>query len=299
MVTRGTQALLAVSVLILVAGSSAQATPMTKNYSDQTLSLAAGADWSWKVASANFADVWDLTRGDLTISFTLDLTGINGTRYENHAFTQFGIRDMSTGANWHGGSVPGGQGVWATTDHQWVANALAPHPATQGMHDKVILQRTGGNAEGDYNLYKNAGVDTPFTPANPHANYGVWFDRDGVDQWQAVAPGAVDGGTFNTLGAYDIVLTLTATSDTAGTAYMTINGIQQGFDGYAPTTSVYPAGMTFSGDMKNMQVFYNIGGWTGPDTVTFSDIEVTGVPEPATMSLLALGGLALIRRKRK
>ena len=289
----------AVVTMILAVSGVAQAASITKNYSDQTLALDAGADWSWKVAAGNFADVWDLTQGNLTISFTLDLTGLNGTRYENHAYTQFGIRDMSTGANWHGGSVPGGQGVWATTDHQWIVNALAPHPDSQGLHDKLILQRTGGNGEGDYNLYKNAGVDTPFTPADPFANYGVWFDRDGVDQWQSAAEGAVDGGTFNTLGVYDIVLTLTATSDTTGTAYMTINGIQQGFDGYNPTSSVYPAGMTFSGDLKNMQVFYNIGGWTGPDTATFSNIEVTGIPEPATMSLLALGGLAVLRRRRR
>jgi hypothetical protein len=161
------------------------------------------------------------------------------------------------------------------------------------------LQRTGGNDEYDYNLYKNDGVDTAFTPVNAHANYGVWFDRDGVDEWQAANPYAVDGGTYNTLGIYDIILTLSATSDTTGTAYMTINGIQQGIDGYDPSTSYFPAGMSFSGDMKNMQVFYNIGGYTGPDTVTFSDIEVTGVPEPASLSLLAFGGLVLLRRKHR
>ena len=43
------------------------------------------------------------------------------------------------------------------------------------------------------------------------------------------------------------------------------------------------------------------GGNTGGDTATFSMLgmsEVLTIPEPSSMSLLALGGLALLRRRR-
>lgn len=45
------------------------------------------------------------------------------------------------------------------------------------------------------------------------------------------------------------------------------------------------------------------GGYVNNDVYTWTDhegtLELTAVPEPGTMSLLALGGLALIRRKRR
>lgn len=91
--------------------------------------------------------------------------------------------------------------------------------------------------------------------------------------------GAIDGATYNTGGTYDIVITLHATSSTTGEAYMTINREQQGF--YVPNwhsgaPDLYPAGMTFSGDMTKMQVFYGLYGYGATHSVSFSNINITG-----------------------
>lgn len=163
-------------------------------------------------------------------------------------------------------------GVWLATDYEWVAYTFDPDPVdtpTQDIDDKLILQKASGQDEGAYDL--------PVTPPNKWANHRIWFDRDGVDQYQAANPLAVDGGTFNTDGIYNIEITLHATSETTGTAYMTVNGLAQGFEtnGNWENMELSPAGMTWTGDMKNMFVFYWLYGYGATHSVTFSDITVT------------------------
>jgi hypothetical protein len=160
-----------------------------------------------------------------------------------------------------------GSGVWLATDYdEWqTLNTFDPDPAgapTLDLDDKLILQRQGGQGEGAYNL--------PSPPPAPGNNHRVWWDRDGVDPWQNPA-------TANTGGIYTIIITLHATSDTAGTAYMNIRGLDQGFetDGNWNTIELTPAGMTFSGDMRHLQVFYGLYGYGATHSVTFSDITVT------------------------
>jgi hypothetical protein len=145
------------------------------------------------------------------------------------------------------------------------------------MDDKMILQKGGGLDEGSYNL--------PGVPPAKGNNHRVWFDRDGVDKWQAnpaIWPLSVDGGTYNTNGRYDVVITMHADSATSGTAYMTINGLDQGFevDGNWKTMELTPAGMTFTGDMRQMQVFYGLFGYGADHGVTFENITATGVLVP-------------------
>jgi len=140
------------------------------------------------------------------------------------------------------------------------------------------LQKGGGQGEGDYNL--------PSAPPNPWANHRIWFDRDDIDQWQAQNPLAVDGGTYNTGGTYDIVIRLHADSAMSGTAYMTINGLDQGFetDDNWNTIELSPAGMTFTGDMTHMQVFYGLYGYGATHSITFEDITVSGCTGTLPMS---------------
>ena len=51
----------------------------------------------------------------------------------------------------------------------------------------------------------------------------------------------------------------------------------------------------------NLSVQVRAVGLDGSDEYVFDNIRVfgTAVPEPATMSLLAIGGLAVLRRRRK
>ena len=59
---------------------------------------------------------------------------------------------------------------------------------------------------------------------------------------------------------------------------MTINELDQGFetDGNWSTIELTPAGMTFTGDMTQMQVFYGLYGYGATHSVDFTDIQVTG-----------------------
>lgn len=96
---------------------------------------------------------------------------------------------------------------------------------------------------------------------------------------------------------------------------MAINGLAQGFetDGNWDTMDLFPVGMTFTGDMTHMQVFYGITGYGATHSVTFEDITVIGclfqlnqvVPEVsagvvvASASMLVAFGLYIGLRRRK
>lgn len=228
-------------------------------------------------AAGNFSEVWDLTKGDMYILVRIDLTGLvdddtgmvdeNGKPIIAHAWSEIGIRDTSTTSNFNPTWKTGGKGVWVATDYDWTADTFDPDPSLD-LDDKLILQRGGGLDESYYDL--------PSSPPDPGANHRIWFDRDGVDQWQAQSPLAVDGGTYNTGGVYYVVIRLHATSATTGEAYMTINGLDQGFevDGNWNTMELTPAGITFTGDMTRMQVFYGLFGYGATHVVQFGNIAV-------------------------
>ena len=240
-------------------------TPTTLDYGD--VSLSGGFQ------AGHFPQIWNLTACDLVLSFTYDANGLVDDSGA-HAWAELGVREVGYGdfnPTWQ----VEGAGVWLATDYDSAVGTFDPDPPgspTLDIDDKLILQKAGGHGEGDYNL--------PSTPPNPSANHRIWFDRDGVDQWQAQNPLAFDGGTYNTGGTYDVVITLHADSATSGTAYMTINGLSQGFETDANwnTMELSPAGMTFTGDMAQMQVFYGLYGDGATHSVAFNDITVTGCP---------------------
>ena len=87
-----------------------------------------------------------------------------------------------------------------------------------------------------------------------------------------------------------------------------MNGIPTGFwtGGWQNAQpEIFPAGLSFKGDMAQMQAFYGIWGADGGGNVALSNITVTGtlagnpVPIPPAIWLLGSGllGLAAVRRK--
>lgn len=242
--------------------------------------------------AGQFNDIWDLTAGDLTIVSVYDGNGLVDDYGGDtaHAWSELGIHEYGA-ANFN----PNNRGIWLATDYEWTANTFDPDPAgkpIQDLDDKFILQKVSGHGEADYNL--------PSSPPAPGNNHRVWFDRDGVDQWQAQSPLAVDGGTYNTNGKYLISLKLHATSNNTATAYLSINNLDQGFEtnGNWNNMELSPAGMTWAGDMKHLQLFYGIYGY-GPDGVThvskFENISVNGYIryDPVTARVINSAGTGI------
>lgn len=263
-------------VLTLIVAVPVNAAPITKLYGTKAL--------SGGFPTGNFPEVWDLTACDLTLSATYDGNGLVDTLGGNaHAWGALGVRAVGYG-NFNPTWQAEGAGVWLATDYDWTVNTFAPDPPgspTQDIDDKLILQKGGGWDESTYNL--------PSSPTNPWSNYGIWFDRDGVDQWQAAMWGMINGKTYNTNGQYAVVIKLQHTDATSGTAFMTVNTVDQGF--YTawrndPPQST-PAGMTFTGDLAHMQVFYGMYGYGATHNIQFKDITVTGclAQYPLTISV--------------
>ena len=121
-----------------------------------------------------------------------------------------------------------------------------------------------------------------------YSNYGIWFDRDGVDPSQAADPLSVDGATYNTGGVYDVVINYHAINGGLGSMVATVNGIPTRFGPY-PTYGD-PAGLSFTGSMAAMQFF--AGLWapaTAGGQVVVSDIALNGclVPPPTVPEILS------------
>jgi hypothetical protein len=239
-------------ILVLAAMPISASGPATQHYDDVVL-----YNWRW----GNFTDIWDLTQCNLTLSYTIDMSGIATAGW---AVTEVGLREVGAP-----NIDPNLRGGWMQSNYI----SASSNPNSQNLNDMHLLSKHGWM----YQYYDAEDADTLATPYWSGDNYGFWFDRDGIDQWQANLWGAVDGGTYNTGGAYEIVITYHAIDDSTGTMFATINGVQQGLyiGGWKDAQpEFYPAGKIFTGDMAQMQIFYGRGG--GGGTVTVFDITVTG-----------------------
>ena len=182
-------------------------------------------------------------------------------------------------------------GSW-TLDAQGNVVLVDDGPETQDGDDKHSLAATSGVGEWHYDVLDGDGVygydpgwDTVLPMFGSHNNHGLWYDRDGVDLWQAddwINTG-INAPRINTGGLYHIEITYHAIDPGLGVMFARVNGsVMQGFytSGW-DVPQLYPAGLSFKGDMKQMQVFAGSFAYdpAGHDygTVTLSDIQVNGV----------------------
>ena len=158
-----------------------------------------------------FNEVWDLTECPLQIDFIYDSNGISDD-VDIHALIKMGISDKSDNS-----------GVWLLADYSILMNTFDPD--TSGIplwdiDDILLIQKTDGEDQSDYD---------PALGQEDSWVYPIYFDRDGVNAYQENNPQCIDGITYNTNGEYQVSLTINAVNDTHGFAYLTINGLTQGY----------------------------------------------------------------------
>ncbi len=193
---------------------------------------------------------YDLTSQDITINFTLDLSGITANDIWSGPYAMVGLRDqgqnVAVPAQGHGGWITGFTPDYQTTD----PNAL-------DGDDKFNLSNVRGNGEAAYDATDPDTITDPFGTFN---SKGFWFDRDGVDPWQ-------NDEVANTGGLYDVTVKYHLANETQGTMFAVINGVTQGFDttsGDGFNIDTDPAGLSFSAaDFSALELYAGAEFWDG------------------------------------
>jgi len=266
-------AMLVLILMLAFGGSASAANGVTANYGHLTLTPVGG-----QANATNWPEVWDLTKGDLTLSYRIDISDIRQPAPGQTSWTEVGIRQVGY-PNFNpgvGDPLQGEVGGWMVS----LVGDLTPGPNTPNLHDHHILQAFKGRGEASYDA---TAPDTVVLPFGTSVSYGLWFDRDGVDPMHAQQWGADKGATYSTRGIYDIVIKYHAIGANLGTMFATVNGIQTGFysAGWRDREpDKYPAGLSFNGDMAKMQVFaglFALDNTYGP--VKLSQIKVNGITD--------------------
>jgi hypothetical protein len=212
----------------------------------------------------HFDDVFDLTQYDLTLTYTIDLSQVTQTVAYETPYVEVGLREVGA-ADFNPGpfdTYQGGAGGWMTS----LVGDLATDPNLLDLDDKHNLSASGGRGESDYDVYASAPNVVVAPPFGSFNTRYIWFDRDGVDPWQ-------DTKGANTGGTYDITIRYHAINAGLGSMIATINGngIDTVYQEFLVGGTYYAGGLSFLGDMTQMQLFY--GAWYtagagGPVTVS-------------------------------
>jgi hypothetical protein len=117
----------------------------TKIYSDLTWTKAGvGTGYPLQIDAGEFADVWDLTAGDLKLSYKVDFKDVWGSvTTPSTLLFEFGLKPDDIGI---GGSPVGGGWMGATQKD------LTASPGTWSYNDKFDLRRTGSVNEWSYDV---------------------------------------------------------------------------------------------------------------------------------------------------
>ena len=266
-----------------------------------------GSNWSIKVDSdengyfpyAKVASTSDTFTGteDLLLAFD----------YKGDIYTWSGITDLAVG----GGSE------WAQTDNwrhysKWVTPNAGTHTFTvDGFSD---ISASGGRSAYFDNLY--LGDDYTKQDFSLVTNGDMELHHDGA-YWHSPGGGpsndtAVPGGTWSMEAAVDGLVRSPELTLVGGQKYAVSFWHKGGANVSASNTdsstphSVLDGGgwalssftMTVDAGQTNVSVWFNdvtLGG----AALVIDNVSVVAVPEPATMALLGMGGLALLFCRRK
>jgi hypothetical protein len=242
---------------------------------------------------------WDITCNSLVIEYTLDLSGAPNIAYTNN-WSQIGHVGLVHPADFSGAWLGGFLGDWDNAGTEFPSYPDIPN--NQDLDDKFNMQRSPNSGSWDelmYDVYCDTG-NVAAASLGSYTNYGIWFDRDGVDPYQPTMWGNVDGGTYNTLGVYPVEIVYNPSSNnpsTIGTACPKlfpdllnpldhsnpaddIYGVPTGFyfGGWTPTgPDLFPTGISFASTlskMASMQVF--VSGNPGNGEILVQNLTVTG-----------------------
>jgi len=158
-----------------------------------------------------------------------------------------------------------------------------PNPAatTQGFAtttDMTIVSSTGGDVGG--------GVSSPISGNMLHSFNG-WLGEDGDAAYTMTFSGGITAISVDFGGVSDSASAGLYAFNAAGTLVGSVAGISQ-----TGTFTLSLSGLVGANRVVVTEGDY--GDWVGTDNINFT----SAVPEPASMTALGLGTLALIRRRK-
>jgi hypothetical protein len=240
---------------------------------------------------ANF----DLTRGDLTVSYSIDMSNYKPLAEDSGVTFSVGIF-----------GVPGLNNIYG--EEGWMAcNASGAYnnkPEIFDPNDMFFLEWPYGGAETNYGAYIKSGVigdwknmelvNTAFPPwyiwfQGLSPSYGFKFDRSTATS--ETRYGLVPKGNIKTGGIYKVSITYHSINSVTGVMFATINGVQQGFFGTNPVTmkpQYMPVGKLFNGAQDWAQVFVNL---PSDPKLRDSKVQITNLTAVGTPRVPAVGGV--------
>ena len=213
--------------------------------------------------------------------------------------------DASRFANWlHNGRSAGQQDLTTTEDGAYLLNGVTNPPGDS------ITRKPGARAwvptEDEWYkaaYYKGGGTDAGYwdyatqsdTPPTPEVPPGTDLVNGSANHWNAVPL-----SSYTTdVGAYSAMPSVSAygTFDQNGNLHEWVDG----FIHFLPQGQLYRVGRGGgpSGTAGNLEATARNFGLPTYDHNSRGFRVASEIPEPATLSLLTLGGLAIMRRKRR